>query len=242
MKQVQEAPELAALDRKLDLLTAQVQYLTEQARAVSRRQEERAELVQDVVPIVNDAFRITTEQLEEVQDYVDLSDLLRLLKRLLRNARNAEAMLDQLESMQDLAQTTGPLADSVVAKAADLLESAENKGYFAFTRGSARIVDNVVTHFGEEDLRLLGDNVVLILSVLKDMTQPQILDFLRSIISEGEAEVSRPVDASVRSLLRQMRDPDVRRGLALFMRLLRVVGARAVEGSKYDGRSITVGG
>ena len=242
MNQALATPELADLDRKLDLLTTQVQYLTEQARIASRRQEERTELVHDVIPIVNDAFRMTTEQLEEVQDYVDLSDLLRLLKRLLRNARNVEAMLDQLESLLDMGQTAGPLADSVFAKATDLLENAEQKGYFAFAKGGAQVLDNVVTHFGEEDLRLLGDNVVLMLNVLKDLTQPQILGFMRSMISETEVEVSRPVDTSLRSLLRQMRDPDVRRGLALFMRLLRIIGARAAEGSRSEGRPITVDG
>jgi len=234
MDQAQASPGLAALERKLDLLSAQVQYLTEQAQLASRRQEERAELVRDLVPIANDAFRMSTQQLEEVQDYIDLGDLLRLLKRLLRNARNAESLLDQLESLQDLVQTAGPLADSVFAKATDIFEGAERRGYFAFARGGANIVDNVVTHFDEQDLRLLGDNVVLILNVLKDMTQPQILFFMRSLIAEGEVEVSKPVDTSVRSLLRQMRDPDVRRGLALFMRLLRVIGARATDGSKPD--------
>ena len=121
-----------------------MQFLTEQARLASRRQEERAELVHDVMPIVNDAFRIATEQLEEVQDYVDLSDLLRLLKRLLRNARNIDTMLDQLESLMDLAQTVGPLTDSAFEKATDLLQAAEQKGYFAFAKDGARVVDNVV--------------------------------------------------------------------------------------------------
>ena len=68
----------------------------------------------DVMPIVNEAFRLTAEELEEVQEYVDLGDLLRLLKRLLRNGRNIEKMLDQLESMMDLVQTVGPLTDQRV--------------------------------------------------------------------------------------------------------------------------------
>lgn len=143
MDQALAAPDLATLNEKLDLLTVQVQFLTEQARLAASRQEERAELVHDVIPIANDVFRIAVEQLEEMQDSVDLSDLLRLLKHLLRNARNIDRMLDRL------------------------------------------MVDNVVASFDE------------------------------------------PVDASLRSLLRQMRDPNVRRGLALGMRALGVVGGQA---------------
>ncbi len=141
--------ELAVLNQKLDLLTAQVQYLTEQAELAARRRAERDELIHDLTPIVNDVFRLTTEQLEEVQSYVDLGDLLRFLKRLLRNGRNFDSMLDQLESLMDLAQTVGPLTDSAFEKAADLLQRAEYKGYFTFAQRGARLADSVVTSMNE---------------------------------------------------------------------------------------------
>ena len=181
----------------------------------------------DVMPIVNDAFRLTTEQLEEVQEYVDLGDLLRLLKRLLRNGRNIEKMLDQLESLMDLAQTVGPLTDQAFEKATDLLQEAEHKGYFGFARGGMQIMDNVVTSFGEDDVKKLGENAVLILNVVEDMTQPEIMSLVRNIVSGVEDEVAKPVNTSLPALLGQMRDPNVRRGLALTMRVLRVVGAQS---------------
>jgi uncharacterized protein YjgD (DUF1641 family) len=217
---------LAELNQKVDLLTAQLSYLTEQAQIAERGRQERAELMHDVMPIVNDAFRLTTEQLEEVQHYVDLGDLLRLLKRLLRNGRNIEAMLDQLESVMDLLQTVGPLSDQAFGKAVDILQQAEHKGYFAFARGGMKIADNIVTSFSEEDVQALGDNVVLILNVVKEMTQPQIMSFVKNTMATIEAEVTKPVDTSLMALLRQMNDPAVRRGLALALRVLRVIGSQ----------------
>ncbi len=218
---------LIELHQKLDLLTAQVQFLTEQAQAAERSRQDRAELMRDLMPIVNDAFRITTEQLEEVQEYVDLGDLLRLFKRLLRNGRNIEAMLDQLESVMDLVQTIGPLTDSAFSKAVELLTEAERKGYFAFAQGGMKIADNIVTSFSQDDVKALGDNVVLILNVVKDMTQPQIMSFIRTLVSAAEQEVAKPIDTSLLALLRQMSDPAVRRGLTQTMRVLRVVGAQS---------------
>jgi uncharacterized protein YjgD (DUF1641 family) len=215
------------LNQKLDLLTAQVQYLTEQAQLAERGRQERTELMHDVMPIVNDGFRLATEQLEEVQEYVDLGDLLRLLKRLLRNGRNFEMMLDQLESAMDLLQTLGPLTDAAFGKVVDVMAEAEHKGYFAFARGGVRIADNVVSSFTEDDVKRLGDNVVLILNVVKDMTQPQIMNFVRNTVSSVEVEVEKPVNTSLAALLGQMRDPNVRRGLALTMRVLRVIGAQS---------------
>ncbi|NLT36457.1 MAG: DUF1641 domain-containing protein [Gaiellales bacterium] len=137
--------ELAALHQKLDLLTEQVHYLTEQAELAARRQAERAELVSDLTPIANDVFRLTTEQLEEIQEYVDLGDLLRLLKRSLRNGRNIDQALDRLESLMDLAQTVGPVTDSLFEKATTLLQRAECHGYFTFAHRGARLANSVVS-------------------------------------------------------------------------------------------------
>jgi len=218
---------LAELNQKLDALTAQVAYLTEQARADERQRQDRAELMRDLTPIADQAFEMAVEQLEEVQEYIDLGDLLRLFKRLLRNGRNLDKMLDQLESLMDLANTVGPLADDAFSKAVDTLAEMERKGYFAFAQGGLRIADNVVTSFTEDDVKRLGDNVVLILNTVKDMTQPEIMGFVRNTLLVAEREVEKPVDISTLGLLRQMGDPAVRRGLALSMRVLRVIGAQA---------------
>jgi uncharacterized protein YjgD (DUF1641 family) len=198
MSQATAVSDLAALERKLDAMATQVQYLTDEAERASRRQQERAELVQDVIPIANDAFGILTEQLEEVQEYVDLCDLLRLVKRLLRNGRNLDKMLDQFESFMDLTQTVGPLTDNVLEKATDLLQKAEQKGYFDFARKGADVFDDLVTTIGQEDAR-------------------------------------QPEDVSLRALLKQMRDPDTRRGMAVVLRALQVIG-RNVAKEQEEGQ------
>jgi uncharacterized protein YjgD (DUF1641 family) len=214
-----------ALNAKLDALTQQVAYLTDQAQAAERERQSRAELLHDLTPMMNDGFRIAVEQLEEVQSYTDLSELLRIVKRLLRNASHLESMLNQVESLFDLAQAVGPLTNQAFERATDVLQSAEQKGYFAFARGGAQIVDNVITSFTEEDVRRLGDNVVLILNVVKELTQPAIMQLTRNLVSDVEAEVSQePLNTGLPALLRQMGDPAVRRGLALTLRMLRAVG------------------
>jgi uncharacterized protein YjgD (DUF1641 family) len=218
---------IAELNHKIDQLSTQVAFLTEQAQIEQRERANRAELMRDLTPIANEAFRLSVEQLEEIQEYIDLSDLLRLLKRAMRNGRNFEKMLDQLESLMDLADTVGPLANEAFGKAVDSLTDMERKGYFTFAQGGMQIMDNVVTSFSEEDINRLGENVVLILNTVKDMTQPEIMNFVRNTLLVAEKEIEKPVDISYTGLMRQMRDPEVRRGLALTMRVLHVVGAQA---------------
>ena len=209
MEQALAVSDLAALNAKLDELSAQVAFLAEQARDTARRQQERAELMHDLLPIANDAVGLVTEQLDEIQGYVDLSDLLRLLKRLLRNGRNLDRMLDQLESLMDLAQTIGPLSDSIFEKATDVLQAADQRGYFALATGGAKAVDKVAASLAPEDLDRLADNLVVVLAGFKELDQP--------------------ADAGLRSLLKQMRDPEVQRGLAAFLRVLRAIGANTAK-------------
>ena len=73
------------LNQKIDALTNQVAYLTEEARQQQRRRREMDELKSDLTPIASDLFRLSVEQLDEVESYVQLEDVLRLLKRLMRN-------------------------------------------------------------------------------------------------------------------------------------------------------------
>jgi uncharacterized protein YjgD (DUF1641 family) len=222
---------LTELNQKIDALTAQVAYLAEQTQLAERQRAERSELMRDLTPVVDQAYHMAIEQLEEVQEYIDLGDLLRLLKRLMRNGRNLDMLLDQFESALDLVQTVGPLTDEAFGKAVTTLNDMERKGYFTFARGGKRIADNIVTSFTADDVDRLGDNIVLILNTVKDMTQPEIMTFVRNTLLVAEKEVEKPVDISYLGLIKQMRDPEVRRGLALTMRVMHVVGAQALNNS-----------
>ena len=77
--------------------------------------------------------------------------------------------------------------------------------------------------------------MVLILNTVKDMTQPEIMNFVRNTLLVAESEIEKPVDISYTGLMRQVRDPEVRRGLALTMRVLQVVGSQAAgKGSAVE--------
>lgn len=124
------------------------------------------------------------------------------------------------------------MTDEVFYQAVNTLADLEGKGYFGFARGGKRILDNVITSFTEQDINRLGDNIVLILNTVKDMTQPEIMSFVRNTLLVAEGEIAKPVDISYRGLLRQVQDPAVRRGLALTMRVLHVIGAQAEQSNQ----------
>jgi uncharacterized protein YjgD (DUF1641 family) len=206
---------LQELNQKIDLLTTQMAYLNEQAQIAERQRKDRAELIRDITPLADQAFEMAVEQLEEIQEYIDLSDLLRLFKRLLRNGRALDGLLDQLESLEDLMKTVGPLADDAFGKAVDIMAGLEARGYFGFARGSVKMMDSLVSTLSEEELVQIGA-------------------FTSSTLAEVKSELGKPVDVSYMGLLKQMRDPAVRRGLALTLRIMQVIGNQAAAGKADD--------
>lgn len=217
------------LNRKMDSLATQVAYLTEQAQISERGRQNRSELVENMMPIARDVMQMASDQLEEVEEYIEVEDLLRLVKKVARHRPQIEMLVDQIDTVTDLIEVIGPITREALDKAILVLGDLEQKGYFKFPRSAVRMIDNVVTSFTEDDVDRLGDNIVLILNTIKDMTQPEIMNFLRNTFLVAEKEVEKPIAISYLALIRQMQDPAVRRGLGLTMRVLHVIGSQPVN-------------
>ena len=74
-------------------------------------------------------------------------------------------------------------------------------------------------------MEALGDNVVLILNTVKELTQPEIMTLLqRTAVTAQDVEEEYAEPPSLFALIKQMRDPQTRRGLGRAMTLLRSIG------------------
>ena len=241
--------DIAQLNHKIDTLTAIVQsqqkqleemegnsnghihhkldYLVDKMEEYWQRQESMEELRHDLIPIANHMIKLSIDELAEIGSEFQLEDLFFLIKRVLRDTPLLVDLLHRVESMADLFDELQPVGNQAFHQAIEALDHLERKGYFSFAIAGGRIFERIVSEFSEEDVNALGDNIVLILSTIKEMTQPEIMNFVRDTLLIAEEEVEKPVDTSYRGLLRQLHDPAVRRGLALTMRVLHVVGAQA---------------
>ena len=207
------------LNRKIDVLTEQVAFLTEEARREQRRRQEWDELKNDLTPVASDVYRVAVRELTEVDGYFSSEDVFRLVKRLVRNTRNLEQMLDQMESFAALWQDASPLTRDAFVALLSRLEEAEQKGYFMFLRGGLDIADRVVSSYSEEDVQQLGENIVLILDTVKEMTQPEIMTLMRSTAATFRDE-EPPENVSLFTIIRQLNDPAVKRGLSKTLTVL----------------------
>ena len=218
---------LLELNQKLDRLTGQMEEMTEFVESQRRRQREWDDLKADLTPVAMDMYQVAVEQLSEVEPYVQLEDLLYLVKRLARNTRNIEQLLDQVESVSDLLQDAGPIVNDAFLTAVQQMDVMERKGYFRLIKEGQYVLDNVVDAFGPQDVRQLGDNVVTILMTIKEMTQPEVMTMAQNLAGTMRKTEAQPeeVNTSFWSILKQLRDPQTRRGLAVTLEMLKAVGA-----------------
>ncbi|MBS3940880.1 MAG: DUF1641 domain-containing protein [Actinobacteria bacterium] len=170
---------------------------------------------------------MTTMDIHESRTAISDARLDRIEARLDALLAHAEQRDAELEPLRDLAAEIGVLSGPAMATVTDHVAAWEASGYLGFARSGARVVDRIMTSFGEEDVEALGDNVVLMLETLRDLTQPEILRLLRQTAgSVGHLEVPPGTEPpSTFALLRQLRDPEVRRGLGRMLDLLKNIGA-----------------
>lgn len=211
---------LAELDAKIDRLADQVAYLTEQAQQAEARRAVQSELLSDLSPIAAQAMNSVTRELATTN--LDADQVMRLLRRLAESVETLDAALEQLQAAHGLVEDIMPLTGSAFMTLTDRLSDLERRGYFSFAREGLGVVDRVVTTYDEDDIRALGDNIVLILDTVKQMTQPEVMTMLRRTVdSIEETDVE---SASFFRLARQMRDPEVKRGIARLLGMLRTMG------------------
>lgn len=216
------------LEAKIDALTEQVAFLAEEARLARRRREVWSELQADVMPIAGDVLQVVERELEELSADVTVADFGDLLRRLIRVAPVLDQGLRYLEMLSELFSDMMPLTEHAVDVATDRLVNLDQKGYFSFAKSGLHVVDRIVTGFSEEDVEALGDNVVLILETVKEMTQPDVMAALYHMIEAVQKqqhlmdqEPDKP--PSLFQLARRLRDPEIRRGMGRALNTLSAV-------------------
>jgi uncharacterized protein YjgD (DUF1641 family) len=215
--------DVALLHQKIDNLSMQVAFLSEQAKIQQRRQQEFDELKQDMIPIANHLIKLTIDELAEIDPEFEIEDLFFLLKRVLRNVPSILIMFDRFEAIMGITDEVELLGKQVFSTAVEKLDQLEREGYFGFAQEGWGILERVVTEFSDEDVKALGENVVTILTTVRNMTQPEIMAMANNAIGAIQEVPPETKTPSVLSLLRDLSNPKTRRGMARMINLLQVL-------------------
>jgi uncharacterized protein YjgD (DUF1641 family) len=102
------------------------------------------------------------------------------------------------------------------------MHELEQRGYFEFLKELSGIIDNIVTHYTAEDVKLLADNIVTILETVKNLTQPEMLGAMNNAIRVFQKlEIENVEEYSLLKAFRELRTPEGRKGIGFIMTFLK---------------------
>lgn len=218
---------LPTVDERLDRMELLLETIAAELESQRIARLRWSELADDLTPIAKGALATAGDKLATLD--VDTEQVVRTLEAVVRALPVLERLAAQLEPAAELVDTVAPLGKPAMQMAMEGLAGLEEKGYLDFARGGLQMADRVVTSFTQEDIDALGDNIVLILQTVKEMTQPEVMQMLQrtfhTVQADEHLEATEPPGAL--TLLREMRNPEVRRGLNKVLHMLRSVGEEA---------------
>ena len=209
--------QLQSINKKLDLIS-------EELAVVRRQREELNELKQDLTIIAKDLFNTAIEEFEDIAPFVQTDDFLHLLKKILQNTQNITMVMTKFESGLDFFADAKPVGKELFNDTLEKLNEFDQKGYFQFIKELINVADRVVEHFSEEDVKLLGNNIISILETIKSLTQPEMLSAIKNAV--GIYQNLDPTDTpqySVWKLMRELNTPEIKRGIGFVMAFLKKI-------------------
>lgn len=199
--------QIDTLDKKLDLILSYVNQQRLNSTVVE-------DLVKDLSIIGKDVYDSTVEELDKRQVELEPSELTDLAISFLRNIGNIKKMLNLLEMGMDLTKEVGPIANEVIIDFTKQLNIYNEKGYFEFMKELMPIMDNIVQGFSPKDLRKLADSVVSIVSIVKEMTQPEVLGTVENAIKVFNSMETESVPSySIWRVMKEMNSPEMKKAL-----------------------------
>ena len=210
---------LQSIDKKLDLIS-------EELAVVRRQREELNELKQDLTIIAKDLFSTAIDEFEDIAPFVQTGDFLHLLKKILQNTQNITMVMTKFESGLDFFADAKPVGKELFNDTLGKLNEFDQKGYFQFIKELLNVADRVVDHFPEEDVKLLGDNIITILETVKELTQPEMLTAINNAV--GIYKNLDPKDIpqySIWKVMREINTPEIKRGIGFVITFLKKITA-----------------
>ena len=209
------AKQIEELNLKVDTILEYVNQQRLKSQAID-------DLVADVSIIGKDAYDSTVKALDEREVVLDPDQLRELGVRVAQNVGNFNTLLDTLGSAMDLMKDVGPIANEVIIDGTKMLHEFDQKGYFEFLKEFGAIMDNVVTHYGVNDVRMLADNVVTILDTVKNLTQPDMLKSIDTAVKVfSNMETENVPEYSIFRVMREINKPEMKKAWGFLFTFLK---------------------
>jgi len=207
---------------QIDEINNKLDIILEEIFIMKQNREATKDLVDDLSIIGKDIFKNSVVELDKAGVELNGEALAGTGIRLIRNIDNINEFLDTLESINDFIKDASPILRQVGLDTIQKLHELDQKGYIEFFRELMKVLDNIVTGFSREDVKALADNIVTILSTVKSITQPDMLEALNNGVKVYKSIDTKNIpEYSLWKAMREMRSPEMRKGLGFIITFLK---------------------
>ena len=211
---------IAELDRKLD-------FIVEELASLKRLRENVEDLAADLSLVGKCAMKDAVEAFGPAD--LRPQEIMGLFKAALANAQLFERVIQHLQSAADFIEDAQPIMRDGMRRMIQTAQSMHEKGYFEAVSSGLRVGDALVRAHSSEDWRQVEASIPQLIGFFRELTKPEVLQALEAIIHGfGRVQATMDVDKSALALMRDLSSSDARRGFAILVEFLKVVGAHAV--------------
>jgi len=210
---------------KEDLLLERLDRMEGQLNTLVKAQQGFAELKADVAPLVNSTVRLLIDELGVVESGFQLEDVFTLLKQAMRNLRKFTQAIEMMENLFELWDCLEPMMKSAVPQLITYMDNLERKGVLRTYAAMLEVRAKVAAHYDPEEIGDMGDAFVLLLSMLKKLSDPQMIDFMNRILDlplEINLKEAKPL--GLLGMLSVMGSKEAKQGLGVAMELTKALG------------------
>lgn len=210
---------LAELDRKID-------FLVEEVANLRRLRQSGEDLAADLMLVGRSMMGDAVNAFGTTDLHPD--EIVRLVKAALANARLFETVIQQLQSAADFLEDAQPIFRDGMNRVVQTSQALQEKGYFAAAAAGVRVGDAMIRSHSAEDWRQVEASVPQMIGLFRELTRPEVLKALEAIIHGfGRVQATMDVNKSMTRIARDLGSADARRGMAIIVEFLKVVGAHA---------------
>jgi uncharacterized protein YjgD (DUF1641 family) len=211
---------IAELDRKLD-------FIVDEIASLKRLRNSAEDLAADLSLVGKGAMRDAVEAFGTAD--LRPQEIVYLFKTALANARLFEGAIQQLQSATDFIEDAQPILRDGMRRMISVTQALHDKGYFEAAAAGLRVSDALVRSHSAADWDQVETSIPQLIGFLRELTKPEVVLALEAIIHGfGGVQARMDVNKSVFALVRDLNSPDARRGFAILVEFLKVVGAHAV--------------
>lgn len=221
-----------------ELILMKLENIESQIEPIIRLSKSINELKEDIIPLQSSAFKVLTSELQEIEAGFQLEDFLNLIKQTLRRTNDLIFALRQLSNIVELARDIEPLLKSGVPQMIAYLDQLEQRGVFRVLKATLDIRAKVAEVYDAEDIDQIGDALVGLLGVTKQLSDPKTKEFIERMANlPSHVDLERCKKVGPFRMVSAMCDQEVKEGLGVLIEMAKAMGKlkKEVSGADEEG-------